>query len=90
MYRYIFKDVFPYIYGKTTIQSDRLTLTDEDASEYQTFESLTVTDNNYKKSKVMLCTFHAIWKHFKEHIRPTLPKNGIMLSPLGREYGKLV
>ena len=90
MYRYIFKDVFPYLYGQTTIQRNRLTLTDEDSAEYKTFESLTVSDNNYKKSKVMLCTFHAIWKQFKEHIRPTLPKNGIMLSPLGREYGKSV
>jgi hypothetical protein len=37
----------------------------------------------------MLCTFHAIWKHFKEHIRPTLPKKGMLLTEKGREYGKL-
>ena len=35
----------------------------------------------------MLCTFHAIWKYFKENIRPTLPKKGVMLSETGRQYG---
>jgi len=35
----------------------------------------------------MLCTFHAIWKYFKENIRPTLPKEGVMLSETGRQYG---
>ena len=89
VYRYIFKDIFPFLYGTQTIQRNRLALTDEDASEYKTFESITTKEQNYKKSRVMLCTFHAIWKHFKEHIRPTLPKKGMLLTEKGREYGKL-
>ncbi len=38
----------------------------------------------------MLCTFHAIWKPFKENIRPRLPKDrgGQSLSKMGRTYGE--
>jgi len=87
VYRYIFKDIFPFLYGSKTIQRNRLALTDEDASEYKTFETMTSRVNDYKKSKIMLCTFHAIWKYFKENIRPFLPKKGVMLSDMGRKYG---
>jgi hypothetical protein len=89
-YRYVFKDMFPYLYGKTTIQRNRLSLTDEDASEYKTFEALTFKGTIYEKSKVMLCTFHVIWKQFKEYIPPTLPKDCLLLSQNGRESGKYV
>ena len=88
VYRYIFKDVFPFLYGSETILRNRLALTDEDASEYRTFETMTSRVQEYKKSRIMLCTFHAIWKYFKEHIRPTLPKEGVLLSKKGRQYGK--
>lgn len=87
VYRYIFKDIFPFLYGSETIQRNRLALTDEDASEYRTFETMTSRVPEYKRSKIMLCTFHAIWKYFKEIIRPTLPKKGVMLSETGRQYG---
>lgn len=87
VYRYIFKDIFPFLYGSETIQRNRLALTDEDASEYRTFETMTSRVPEYKRSKIMLCTFHAIWKYFKENIRPTLPKKGVMLSEMGRQYG---
>ena len=87
VYRYIFKDIFPFLYGSETILRNRLALTDEDASEYRTFETMTSRVPEYKRSKIMLCTFHAIWKYFKENIRPTLPKKGVMLSETGRQYG---
>ena len=79
---------FPYLYGSQTIQRNQLALTDEDTSEYRMFEMITSMVPNYKQSKVMLCTFHAIWKYFKEHIRPTLPKEGILLSETGRKCGE--
>ncbi len=90
VYRYIFKDIFPYLYGSETIQRNRLALTDEDASEYRTFETMISRVSEYKRSKIMLCTFHAIWKYFKENIWPTLPKKGVMLSETGRQYGNPV
>ena len=67
MYQYIFKDIFPFLYGKTMIQRNRLTLTDEDALEFKTFETMTLKVTNYMNSTVMLCIFNAIWKHFKEN-----------------------
>jgi hypothetical protein len=87
---YIFQDIFPFIYGSQTIKRNRLRLTYEDALEYRTFESITSKEHAYKNSKGMLCTFHAIYKHFKEHIRPMLPKNGMMLTEKGHEYGEFI
>jgi hypothetical protein len=83
--------VFPELFGDVTIQKSRLGLTDEDPSEYRTFEKNTKVDNNSLLSRVMLCTFHAIWKPFKETIRPRFPKehSGILLSTLGNSYGEL-
>ena len=57
MYKYIFKDVFPFLYGSQTAQRNRLALIDSDASECKTFEAITSLVSDYKKSKVMLCTF---------------------------------
>ena len=57
VYRYIFKDVFPILYGSQTVQRNRLALSDEDASEYKTFEAISSLVSDYRKSKVMLCTF---------------------------------
>ena len=65
-----------------------MALTDEDTSEYRTFEMITTMVPSYKQRKEMLCTVHAIWKYFKEHIRPTLPKQGMVLSEIGKKYGE--
>ncbi len=91
VFRYITRSIFPELYGDVTIQRNRLGLTDEDPSEYRTFETNTKVDDNCIRSKVMLCTFHAIWKPFKETIRPRLPKesDGILLSSIGKSYGEL-
>ena len=88
---YITHSIFPELFGGVTIQRNRLGLTDEDPSEYRTFEANTKVDNNYLRSKVILCTFHEIWKPFKETIRPRLPKerSGVLLSTIGKSYGEL-
>ena len=92
MFQYITGSIFSKLFGDVTVQRNRLGLTDEDPSEYRTFEANTKSDKNYQYSKVMLCTFHAIWKPFKETIRPRLPKKsgGVLLSPIGKSYGEVV
>jgi hypothetical protein len=83
VFRYIFKYIFPQFYGEITVRRNRLELTDEDPAEYKTFENITKIDDNYNKSRIMLCVFHAIWKPFKENIRPLLPKKGKLLTTVG-------
>jgi hypothetical protein len=39
---------------------NRLVLTDEEDTEYKSFESLIVINVKFKKSKVILCIFHAM------------------------------
>jgi hypothetical protein len=76
---------FPQIFSNVTLKRIHRGLTDEDPSEYKTFESYTQIDNNYHQSKIMLCIFHGIWKPFKENIHSWLPKDhgGILLSGIG-------
>ena len=45
--------MFPFLFGKTVIQRNRLTLTDEDALEYKTSETMTVKEIDYKNSRVL-------------------------------------
>jgi hypothetical protein len=40
------------------------------------FESITTKEQDYKNSKVMLCTFHAIWKLFKGIHSPNIAEKG--------------
>jgi hypothetical protein len=51
-----------------------MVLTDEDESEYRPFQSAIATMDEFKQSKVMLCTFHGIWQSFKKDIYPLLAK----------------
>jgi hypothetical protein len=83
----IFRWVFPFLYGVCTIQRNRLALTDEDIAEYKTFESCIVGDANYKNTKLGLCSFHALWKPYKETVKPLLPKNGQAITEVGKDYG---
>ena len=50
---------------------NRLVLADEDPSEYSSMENLILTKNHFKKSNVMLCTFHGSWMAFKQAIVKT-------------------
>jgi hypothetical protein len=92
VFRYITRSIFPKLFGDVTVQRNRLGLTEEDPLEYRTFEANTKSDKNYQQSKVMLCTFHTIWKPFKETIRPRLPKKsgGVLLSTIGKSYGEFM
>lgn len=89
VYLSIYRFVLPWMYGKETIERNRLALTDEDICEYQTFEACIQTDEIYKKSKLGLCSFHALWKPYKQSIKPLLPKSGDSITEVGKEYGVL-
>ena len=43
-------------------------MTDEDPSEYSPMENLILTENHFKKSNGMLCTFHGIWMAVKQEM----------------------
>jgi len=51
-----------------------LVLTDEEDTEYRSFESLIATNVNFQSSKVMLYIFHAIWQPFKRDVYPVCPR----------------
>ena len=67
----IYKYCFPHLYSSQVCARNRLVLTDEDPAEYSPMENLIITDNHFKKSRVMLCTFHGIWMAFKQSIVKT-------------------
>ena len=64
---------FLSLYGEHICSFNRLVLTDEEDAEYCSFENLIVTHEMFRSSKVMLCTFHAIWQPFKREIYNLLP-----------------
>jgi hypothetical protein len=64
----IFCLAFLQLYGDEICSMNRLVLTDEEDAENRSFESLIPTNDVFKSSKVMLCTFQAIWKPFKHNI----------------------
>ncbi len=70
----IFRLAFLELYGDEVCSMNRLVLTDEEDSEYRSFESLIATNDRFKLSKVMLCIFHAIWQPFKCDIYTLCPK----------------
>ena len=51
---------------------NRLVLTDEEKAEYEPFQLAIETTDYFQQSKVMLCTFHAIWMSFKVDLYPVL------------------
>lgn len=48
VYTSIYRFVLPWLYGKETIERNRLALTDEDICEYQTFEACIESDDIYR------------------------------------------
>ena len=68
----IYKFAFPYLYSANICKMNRMVLTDEDESEYRPFQSAIATMDEFKQSKVMLCTFHGIWQSFKKDLYPIL------------------
>ncbi len=64
---------FLSLYGELICSFNWLVLTDKEDAEYRSFENLIVTHEMFRSSKVMLCTFHAIWQPFKRDIYNLLP-----------------
>ena len=91
----IYRLAFLSLYREHICSFNRLVLTDDEDAEYRSFENLIVTHEMFRSSKVMLCTFHAIWQPFKREIYNLLPskktKNGklVELTEVGRSWGKL-
>ena len=71
----IYQLAFPSLYSSNVCSMNRLVLTDEDESEYAPFQSAIVTMPEFRKSNVMLCTFHGIWQSFKKDLYPLLDDN---------------
>jgi hypothetical protein len=69
----IFRHAFLSLYGECTCSLNRLVLTDKEDAEYRYFECLIETHNVFQFSRVMLCTFHAVWQPFKRDLYPLLP-----------------
>jgi hypothetical protein len=90
----IFCLAFMSLYGEHVYSMNRLVLTDEDDAEYRAFESVIATHDAFSSSKVMLCTFNAIWQPFKRDIYNLLPSKKspkgklIELTQVGKQWGE--
>ncbi len=60
----MFRLAFLSLYGEHVCSMNRLVLTDEEDAEYHAFETMIATHDAFCSSKVMLCTFHAVWQPF--------------------------
>ncbi len=69
----IFRHVFLSLNGELIYSLNRLVVTDEKDAEYRSFECLIATHNVFQFSRVMLCTFHAVWQPFKLDLNSLLP-----------------
>jgi hypothetical protein len=68
----IFWCAFPSLCSEFIRSLNRLVLTDEEDAEYRSFECLIETQNVFQFSRVMSCTFHAVWQPFKRDLYPLL------------------
>jgi hypothetical protein len=73
VFHYIFRLTFLSLYGEQVCSMNRLVLTDEEDAEYRAFETMIATHDAFCSSKVMLCTFHAVWQPSKWDIYNFLP-----------------
>jgi hypothetical protein len=81
----IYQLAFPHLYSSYVCSRNRIVLTDEDDAEYKSFESVIKSIDDFKRSTVMLCTFHGIWLAFKKDLLPLLDQ-----CQYGKLYGKLI
>jgi hypothetical protein len=72
-----------HLYSSEVCSRNRLVLTDEDDAKNKSFESCIETIEYFKRSKVMLCTFHGIWMAFKKDVLPLFD-----VCQYGKLYGK--
>ncbi len=66
----IFRMAFLSLYSEHLCSMNWLVLTNEEDAEYCAFECMIATHDAFCLSKVMLCTFHAVWQ----------PLNGIYIT----------
>lgn len=86
----IYQLAFIALYGELTCSRNRLSLCDEDDSEYGPFENCIATVPQFKLTILMLCVFHAVWQPFKKEVFPFLPrksKGSPILSDTGKVWG---
>ena len=81
----IYQLAFPHLYSSDVCSRNRLVLTDKDDAEYKSFESDIESIDDFKRSTVMLCTFHGIWLAFKKDLLPLLDQ-----CQYGKLYGKSI
>ncbi len=81
----IYQLAFPHLYSSDMCSRNQLVLTDKDDAKYKSFESVIESIDDFKRSTVMLCTFHGIWLTFKKDLLPLLDQ-----CQYGKLYGKLI
>ncbi len=85
---------FLSLYREHICSLNSLVLTDKEDIEYRSFECLIVTHYVFWISKVMLCTFHAVWQPFKHDLYPLLPSKKtckgklIELTEVGQKWAE--
>jgi hypothetical protein len=90
----IFRLAFLSLYGEFVCSMNGLVLTDEENAEHHAFETMIATHDAFCSSKVMLCTFHAVWQPFKWDIYNLLPSKKspegkiIELTDVGKSWGE--
>ncbi len=70
----IYKLAYPFLCSSTVCARNQVILKDEDDEEYKSFETVMETMDEFKDSKVMLCTFCVIWMAFKKDLITLLDK----------------
>jgi hypothetical protein len=78
VFQAIFQHAFLSLYGECICFLNRLVLTDEEDAEHSFFECFIETYNVFQFSRVMLCTFHAVWQPFLRDFYPVLPSKNHM------------
>jgi hypothetical protein len=56
----IYQLAFPELYSNEVCSQNCVDLTDEDDAEYPSFKSVIERSQVFSRSKVLICTFHAI------------------------------
>lgn len=92
VFQTIYQYAFTSLFGTTVCSYNRLALFDDDFAERGPFESCIATLPHFRKSRVMLCVFHAVWMPFKEGIMKFITARfkdlSGLLTKFGREIGE--
>ncbi len=95
VFQSIFRMAFLSLYGEHVCSMNQLVHANEEDVEYHAFETMIATHYALCLSKVMLCTFHAVWQPFKWDIYSLLPSKKspkgkiIKLTDVGKLWGDI-